>query len=49
MPQKPIKRGYKVWVRSDMNGYVYKFQIYTGKFANVAEKNLGDRVIKYLS
>ena len=49
MPQKPIKRGYKVWVRSDMNGYVCEFQIYTGKIANVAEKNLGERVIKNLS
>ena len=24
-PQKPIKRGYKVWVKSDMNGYVCEF------------------------
>ena len=37
MPQKPIKRGYKVWVRSAMNGYVCEFQIYTGKITNVAE------------
>ena len=49
MPQKPIKRGYKVWVRSDMYGYVCEFQIYTGKIANVTEKNLGERVIKNLS
>ncbi|XP_058810917.1 piggyBac transposable element-derived protein 4-like [Phymastichus coffea] len=27
MPQKPIKREYKIWVRSDMNGYVCEFQI----------------------
>ena len=49
MLQYPIKRGYKAWVRSDMNGYVCEFQIYTGKIANVAEKNLGERVIKDLS
>ena len=49
MPQKLIKRRYKVWVRSDMNGYVCEFQIYTGRIANVAEKNLGERVIKDLS
>ncbi|KYN18638.1 hypothetical protein ALC57_09044 [Trachymyrmex cornetzi] len=49
MPQKPIKRGYKVWVRSDMNGYVCEFQMYTGKIGNAAEKNLLERVIKDLS
>ena len=49
MPQKPIKQGYNVWVRSDLNGYVCQFQIYTGKIANVAEKNLGERIIKDLS
>ena len=49
MPQKPIKRGYKVWVRSDMNSFLCKFQIYTGKIANVAEKNLAETVIKDLS
>ena len=49
MPQKPMKRGYKVWVRSDMNGYVCEFQIYTGKIADVAERNLGARFIKDLS
>ena len=49
IPQKPIKRGYKVWVRSDMNCYVCEFQIYTRGIANVAEKNLGEKVIKDLS
>ena len=30
MPQKPIKRGFKVWVRADStNGYVSQFQVYT--------------------
>lgn len=32
MPQKPIKRGYKVWARCDAaTGYLYQFQICTGK------------------
>ncbi|CAG4957172.1 unnamed protein product [Parnassius apollo] len=32
MPLKPVKRGYKVWIRADSEtGYVFKFQIYTGK------------------
>jgi hypothetical protein len=32
MPMKPVKRGYKVWVRSDSRtGYIYEFDIYTGK------------------
>ena len=30
-PMKPIKRGYKVWCIADKCGYVYKFEIYTGK------------------
>lgn len=32
MPAKPIKRGIKVWALADAhNGYVYLFDIYTGK------------------
>jgi len=32
MPLKPIKRGFKVWVRSDSTvGYMYQIDIYTGK------------------
>uniref|UniRef100_A0A0B6ZX71 PiggyBac transposable element-derived protein domain-containing protein n=1 Tax=Arion vulgaris TaxID=1028688 RepID=A0A0B6ZX71_9EUPU len=30
-PMKPIKRGYKIWCRADMTGYVYEFEIYQGK------------------
>lgn len=45
MPKKPIKRGYKVWVRADRHGYVSQFQIYTGKSGNTSEKNLGSRVV----
>ena len=30
-PMKPIKHGYKMWVRADMDGYVSKFDVYQGK------------------
>lgn len=48
MPQKPIKRGFKAWIRSDESGYVCEFQIYTGKTKNT-EKQLGLRVVKDLT
>lgn len=32
IPNKPIKRGIKVWVRADAeNGYVCQFEVYVGK------------------
>ena len=32
MPGKPVKRGYKIWARSDASTrYLYQFEIYTGK------------------
>jgi hypothetical protein len=32
MPNKPIKRGFKVWVRGDpRNGYVSQLDVYVGK------------------
>lgn len=43
MPDKPIRRGYKVWVRADSRGYVCQFQVYEGKRNNITEKNLGHR------
>lgn len=49
MPMKPIKRGYKVWIRADESGYVCRFQIYTGKVSDIAEKSLGFRVTKDLT
>ena len=50
MPQKPIKRGFKVWVRADStNGYVSQFQVYTGKESSSTEKGLGSRVVKDLT
>ena len=37
--KKPIKRGFKVWCRSDIkNGYTCAFQVYAGKQGN---SNLG--------
>ena len=29
--KKPIKKGYTLWVRADMDGYVSKFNVYQGK------------------
>lgn len=49
MPKKPIKRGYKVWVLADQSGYCSKFDLYTGKTGDVAEKNLGSRVVQSLA
>ncbi|KAF2880144.1 hypothetical protein ILUMI_26033 [Ignelater luminosus] len=44
---KPIKRGYKVWMKADINGYVNEFQIYTGKIDNLkTETGLAERVIR---
>ncbi|XP_018306394.1 piggyBac transposable element-derived protein 4-like [Mycetomoellerius zeteki] len=50
MPMKPIKRGYKVWVRADESVFVCEFQIYVGKSDNnQLEKSLGSRVVKDLT
>ncbi|XP_064467766.1 piggyBac transposable element-derived protein 3-like isoform X2 [Ornithodoros turicata] len=50
MPQKLIKRGYKVWVRADANGYICQFEIYTGREKDtVPEHGLGERVVRSLS
>ena len=50
-PMKPIKRGYKLSEMADMDGYLYKFQVYQGKCENKSIQNLpkfiglGDRII----
>ncbi|XP_051170470.1 piggyBac transposable element-derived protein 4-like [Leptopilina boulardi] len=50
LPNKPIKRGYKIWVRSDQSAFVCQFQIYTGKEKNSKkEDNLGNRVVTDLT
>jgi len=48
-PMKPIKRGFKIWVRANEHGFVCEFQVYTGKIADLAEKRLGERVIMDLT
>jgi hypothetical protein len=37
MRLKPIKRGYKVWIRAGESGYVNQFQIYVGKVGNLQD------------
>ncbi|XP_054920597.1 piggyBac transposable element-derived protein 4-like [Dermacentor andersoni] len=45
MPLKPIKRGFKVWVRADAStGFVIQFDVYTGKESDGS--GLGTRVVK---
>ena len=43
---KPMKRGFKLWVRSDMDGYISKLDVYQGKgTGSVAGFGLGENVI----
>ena len=51
MPQKPVKRGFKVWVRADSwNGYFCEMEVYTGKAEDgTTEMNLGERVVLKLT
>ena len=49
MVMKRIKRGIKVWVLGDShNGYLQKFQIYSGK-EGTREVDLGAKVVKTLT
>lgn len=53
-PMKPIKRGYKLWCLADNDGYVFKFDIYTGKAGNYdtnlrKEFGLGGEVVLKLT
>ena len=49
LPLKPVRRGFKIWVRADsMNGYVSEFQVYLGK-QDSSEDGLGARVVKDLT
>lgn len=38
-PMKPIKRGYKLWMRADMDGYISKFDVYQGKVADASKSS----------
>ena len=35
--KKAIKRGYKLWMIADIDGYINKFDLYQGKFEQVPE------------
>ena len=49
-PIKPVKRGFKIWVRADShNGYVCEFECYTGRKDGVVEKGLGGSVVTRLT
>ena len=54
-PKKPIKRGYKLWMRADMDGYVSKFDVYQGKNSLLdvegvpADFGLGEKVVYSLT
>lgn len=46
MPMKPVKRGYKVWCLADATtGFVYTFQVYTGRSDDKTGYTLGERVV----
>ncbi|XP_060863344.1 piggyBac transposable element-derived protein 4-like [Metopolophium dirhodum] len=45
MKDKPVKRGYKVWMLCDSSGYNLKFEVYTGKKEGTVEAGLGGRVV----
>ena len=50
MPQKPVKRGIKVWVLADaINGFISMFQLYTGKQGNTVQMGLGANVVTTLT
>ena len=49
LPMKPIKRGFKVWVRADSsNGVISDLNVYTGKDSS-ATANLSTNVVERLS
>ncbi len=50
MPKKPIKRGFKIWMRADSKaGYVSKFMVYEGKVRNEIQKGLGANTVMKLT
>ena len=47
---KPVKRGFKIWVRSDShNSYVCEFECYTGRKGERTEVGLGGSVVTRLT
>lgn len=50
MPKKPIKWGFKFWMRSDAkSGYCYELDLYTGKKSEDSEYGLGETIVLNLS
>ena len=50
MPNKPLKRGYKVWMRTDArNDYSCFFEVYTGATPGATEVGLGVSVVKTMA
>ena len=50
MPNKPVKRVIKVWAMADARtGFIFKFDVYTGKKGDNVEKGLGSSVVKQLT
>ena len=50
LPMKPVKRGFKIWVRADShNGYISRFECYTGKKGDTTEVGLGGKVVERLT
>ena len=50
MPMKPVKRGFKIWSLADScNGYMYHFEVYTGKDEQKLGTSLGERVVLKLT
>ena len=43
-PMKPIKRGYKIWARADMDGYMSKFSSYLSRKKKAKPKELMYRI-----
>jgi len=49
MTKNPIKRGFKIWCLVDKYGYLWNFEVYTGKVGDSVEKQSRARVVKQLS
>ena len=50
LPMKPVKRGFKIWVRADShNGYICQFECYTGRKGDTTEVGLGGSVVTRLT
>lgn len=50
MPQKPIKRGFKIWALScSITGYLLNFSVYEGKKESNEEGSLGEKTVLELT